>query len=161
MVQKFRIEKATRESDFEAIRNVYYRTWITSYKGIVSQKFLDSIKKEVLWHPEKRWQSTFVAMSDNNEIIGVCSYGPARKKSYKGFGEVYSIYVLPEWQRTGVGKALFLAALEILEANYKKLYLLVLKNNLSAQKFYQSFGFEKTTDIYHDGIFEEITFVKW
>ena len=140
-MKKFTIETINEDSDFDAITDVYYQTWRTSYKGVLSQRLLEKITDDKPWQPEKRIHNTFVAVSDDGKIVGVCSYGPSRQKDMVGFGEIYSIYVLPEWQNLGVGHALFLKALEKLESAYDEIFLVVIQQNTSAIDFYKSFGF--------------------
>lgn len=142
----YKIVRTTKTSNFEEIKNVYYQTWNYSYRGLVPNALLDNLDRENTWHPEIRWNNTLVAMTDDQKIIGVCTFGPARRKKYSGFGEIYSIYVLPTWQHHGIGQRLFQQALNLLQNEYEKMYLIVLKNNLSAQAFYELFGFEETTD---------------
>lgn len=158
----FQIVKTDQQTDFEAIKEVYFQTWNYSYIGIVPQLFLDQLDKNI-WHPEKRWNNTLVAIV-SGKIVGVCSYGPARRKKYSGFGEIYSLYVLPQYQHQGIGKKLFQGALEILEQQFNQFYLTVLRDNLTARAFYEMFGFEETDDLIADqtdyGILHEIVYCK-
>lgn len=159
----YRIVKTNRKSDFDSIRNVYYRTWTYSYVGLVPQALLDNIDPKATWHPETRLNNTLVAIQDN-KIIGVCTYGPARRPKYAGLGEIYSLYVLPEFQHHGIGQELFKQALSILEKQFDETYLIVLKNNLASRAFYELFGFQATDDLIADqtefGILHEIVYIK-
>lgn len=160
----YHIVRTSKASNFEEIKNVYYQTWNYSYRGLVPNALLDNLDKENTWHPEIRWNNTLVAVTDNQKIVGVCTFGPARRKKYRDFGEVYSLYVLPEWQHHGIGQRLFQQALNLLQKDYVQFYLVVLKNNLSARAFYELFGFEATTDCLADqteyGILHEIVYQK-
>lgn len=158
----FEIVKATQQTDFKAIKEVYYQTWNYAYIGIVPQSFLDHLTTDI-WHPEERVNNTLIA-TVNGKIVGVCTYGPARRKNYVGYGEIYSIYVLPEFQHQGIGQKLFQSALNILQKDFNKFYLIVLKDNLIAQAFYEMFGFESTEEklVEHTayGDLDEIIFTK-
>jgi len=160
----FNVIKADKNTNFDAIKKLYYQTWQYSYQGLVPEKLLNSLDENDTWHPEKRMNNTLIAVTTTGEIIGVCSYGPARKEAYAGYGEIYSLYVLPKWQHQGIGQKLFQAALDTLTTRFPKLYLLVLQNNLFAQAFYEWFGFKETNQLITDqtklGTLYEAVFVK-
>ena len=160
----YRIIKTDKDTDFEAIKKLYYQTWQYSYQGLVPEKLLNNLSENDTWHPEKRINNTLIAITGDGEIIGVCSYGPARKEAYSDYGEIYSLYVLPQWQHQGVGQKLFQSTLDILSKKFSKLYLLVLQNNLSAQAFYEWFGFKETNQLFTDqtkfGTLKETVFAK-
>lgn len=108
--------------------------------------------------------NTVIALNDNQKIIGVCSFGPARRKKYANFGEIYTLYVLPEFQHQGIGKKLFQTALNNLSAKFVDFYLIVLKNNLPSRAFYEMFGFKASNDLMADqtkyGLLHEIVYTK-
>lgn len=145
----YKIIKTDHSTNFESIKELYYQTWTFSYADLVPQDFLNQLDKSI-WHPEKRWNNTLIAVTPDNQIISVCSYGPARKKQYIGYGEIYSLYILPHYQHLGIGQKLFQSVLTILEQEYKKIYLIVLKNNLAAQGFYEKFDFQRLNILLKD-----------
>ncbi len=58
-------------------------------------------------------------------------------------GEVFALYVLPEYHGTGVGRQLMDAALGALDA-YPKVCLWAVKGNGRAVRFYEKCGFHLT-----------------
>lgn len=158
-----RIQVATPNSDFAAIRQVYYTTWQVAYRDLIPASFLKQLSP-ASWHPERRWQNTFLAIDDIAGIVGVCSYGPARMAERAGWGELYSIYVLPAYQRQHVGERLLNAALKELDVTYVNDYVRVLDNNHAAQAFYRRFGFTETKTILEDatkfGTIRELVMVR-
>ena len=57
-------------------------------------------------------------------------------------GEVYALYVAPDWWSTGTGRSLMAAALTALsEAGYRRAVLWVLAGNARARRFYERAGF--------------------
>jgi ribosomal protein S18 acetylase RimI-like enzyme len=81
----------------------------------------------------------FVA-TDNGRIVGFCSFGAAEGDS-GGAGEVYAIYLLPEYLGKGAGHALFDAALTALKhAGFQQAVLWVLEGNDRAVRFYEAHG---------------------
>ncbi|MDE3283799.1 GNAT family N-acetyltransferase [Lacticaseibacillus parahuelsenbergensis] len=143
------IVKATPKTDFAAVSRVYYDTWQSAYRHLIPAGFLRQLTP-ASWHPEKRWQNTFLAITGSEEIVGVCSFGHARMADYAGWGELYSLYVLPQFQRQHVGSQLIEHALKRLSQTYANNYVRVLNNNLAAQKFYLKFGFKKTDTVLED-----------
>lgn len=138
------IQSANAKTNFDAIRKVYWQTWMTTYRGLVPSAVLNQLTPAV-WHPEKRWRNTQLALNEEGEIIGVCSYDPARLAQFADWGELYSIYILPAYQHQGVGQRLMAQALSTLRQKYQHLYLEVLVTNIDAQHFYTRLGFCRTT----------------
>lgn len=149
MTAKVKVIEATASSDFDAIRQVYYVTWQDAYHGLISDDFLAHLSP-ASWHPERRWQDTLLAVDDKDKIVGVCRFGAARLPDFNGGGELYSIYVLPQFQHTGVGGVMMTRAIQRLHEKFDQFYIRVLDNNVSAQKFYQHFGFSVTDQIMED-----------
>lgn len=141
------IRVATPADDFEAISRIYARSWKAAYKGIVPQDYLDEL-------PETRWagflnqrpESTLVLLEDGR-YIGTSGFGAARDDARPGWGEVFSIYLLPEYFGKGYGKPLLSGALDALHGQgFKQVYLWVLEENARARAFYEKCGFWPTED---------------
>lgn len=104
---KLEIRYITKSDDRLAISKVYEESWKYIYKGIVPQDYLDSI-------PEGQWASHIeqadrknLAMVQDGTIIGTSGFGKSRMAEMVGFGEIISIYFLPEYMGKGYGRALF------------------------------------------------------
>ncbi|RRK09671.1 GNAT family N-acetyltransferase [Lactiplantibacillus garii] len=143
METSYQIFSARSDSDFAAIRQLYYDTWQSAYRNLIPASFLAQLSPQT-WHPEQRWQNTMLAQDQQRRLVGVCSFGPARLAEFTGWGELYSIYVAPEYQNLGVGHQLLQQGVARLRASYERIYLLVLANNVAAQRFYQHLGFRDT-----------------
>lgn len=161
-MKNYVIKRTYGATDFNAVKEVYYQTWQHCYKNLIPQEYLDNLTKDV-WEPETRIGNSYIAVSDENKIIGTVAYGAARNANYPSYGEIYSIYILPEWQNTGVGKALLTKALDKMSKKFDKIYLAVFSKNIQAQKFYETFNFHKTDHIIKNktpyGTFEETIYV--
>ncbi|WP_047998666.1 GNAT family N-acetyltransferase [Lactiplantibacillus herbarum] len=149
MTHDYQIVNARANSDFNEIRQLYYDTWQSAYRNLLPISYLQQLTPAT-WHPERRWQNMLLATTMSGKVIGVCSFGPARHAARTGCGELYSIYVQADYQSLGVGRQLIEQALQRLQRNFTQIYLLVLADNVRAQRFYQRCGFQDTRQIYVD-----------
>jgi len=76
--------------------------------------------------------------------VGFVIFGPCRDEDAKrGQGEVYALYVEPEWWSAGVGRALLSHAQHALRAlGFRDASLWVLESNERARRFYQVAGWQ-------------------
>jgi GNAT superfamily N-acetyltransferase/REP element-mobilizing transposase RayT len=136
------IRKTIEIDDFDAISRIYALSWKTAYKNIVPQQYLDEL-------PENRWSDVlrnssydnFVMIKDG-EYIGTSGVCPAKDEEMSGWGEIMSIYLLPEYFGKGYGKPLLDNSISaLLNMGYDKIYLWVLEKNTMARRFYEKNGF--------------------
>ena len=67
------------------------------------------------------------------------SYGKSRNEEYPESGEIYSIYILEEYQGLGLGKKLFMIGInELINEGYNTMILNVLNGN-NTIKFYEKY----------------------
>ncbi|WP_125711018.1 GNAT family N-acetyltransferase [Lacticaseibacillus porcinae] len=132
------IKPATATENWDAVAQLYFNTWQVAYRELLPQSFLQQLTPAT-WQPQKRWQHTILAWS-NAQIIGIVTAGPARDEHFATFGELYSLYVLPNFQHRGIGTQLLHAGLHLID-HFPQQYLGVLVNNLPAQQLYASVGF--------------------
>ncbi|MFD1550385.1 GNAT family N-acetyltransferase [Levilactobacillus fuyuanensis] len=135
-----KIRKAHRDDDFQAVAQLYLDVWRATYVQLLPAAFLAQLTTNT-WHPERRWQETWVAFDDRGKLIGSCAAGPAREQGCEDWGEVYSIYIHPNQQHQGVGHQLMAAALTTLQGSFTQVYVEVLATNQSARDFYRQIGF--------------------
>ncbi|MBC2575244.1 GNAT family N-acetyltransferase [Peptostreptococcus canis] len=135
------------------ISRIYEESWRYAYKGIIPQSYLDAI-------PEGQWVNNFdisgwytMVCVENGEYIGTSSFCKSRFEQYFDFGEIISIYFLPNYIRKGYGKKLLEAVMsELNKQGFKEIFLWVLEENYNARKFYEKFGFKCTGDYLEDNI---------
>lgn len=128
--------------DIFAVSHIYEESWKWAYRGIVPQSYLDSIPAGS-WAPSlSDFGRKTLVMLEGETYIGTSSYCEARLSDFAGFGEIVSIYLLPEYAGRGYGRKLLSAAVdELAELGYQDIYLWVLEENHRARDFYQKFGF--------------------
>ena len=131
-----------------AIANIYVQSWKVAYQGIVPQDFLDKLNGEGWTNFLRGGQcESYVAIDGNRKYIGTASICPAREENKAGWGELVSLYLLPEAFGKGYAAPLFCAAIEgLFQMGYEQAYLWVLEENLRAQRFYEKHGFRKSDD---------------
>ena len=88
------------------ISSIYENSWKYAYKDIIQQDYLDSI-------PEGRWAKGInregmrnLVVTDNNKYVGTAGFCRSRWEKYSDYGELVSIYFLPEYIGKGYGKHL-------------------------------------------------------
>ena len=149
-MENLKIEIATLE-DAEGILNVQRNTWLCVYPntehGISKQDIQEKIDgfelkwwKKIASSNNKTGKRVWVAKL-NNETVG---FGGAMKEGE--MNRLTSIYVLPNCQRKGVGKALIEEILKFL-GEEKPIVIEVVSYNDKAINFYKKFGFVKNRDI--------------
>lgn len=137
-----KIRYITPEDRLEEISNVYEKSWRYAYQNIIPQSYLDSI-------PAGSWADNInrdgrknIVMVEKDTIIGTSSFGRSRWEHYENYGEIISIYFLPEYIGKGYGKELLARAIEELRLlGFDRILLWVLEENDRARKFYERYGF--------------------
>jgi GNAT superfamily N-acetyltransferase len=137
-MKNFRFRKANLQ-DSPGLAYVHVHSWRTTYKGIVSENYLQSLSIE---EREQKWvqilsgtHHTYVCELDDGKIIGFVSFGKERSGEYEG--ELYAIYLLEEYQGKGIGKELLkIAATRLKEQGYNSMWIWVLKENPSKHFYY-------------------------
>lgn len=138
-----KIRFMNEHDDRYAISHVYEASWKSAYKDIVPQAYLDSI-------PEGHWVTVLddpawhtLIMLDGEKVVGTSSYCSSRFLDMNGWGEIISVYLLPDYCGKGYGKQLLQSAIDgLVQMGYEDIFLWVLEDNIRARRFYQSYGFE-------------------
>lgn len=144
------IRKGTLD-DVKDISRIYALSWKSAYKGIVPQAYLDELKED-FWIPAfSAWLKKDIIsvqlILDNGITVGCIAYGKSRDKSLPNWGEIVSIYLLPEYFGKRYGDKLLKCALSDLEkSGYRNIYLWVLKENQRARSFYEKNRFQCYND---------------
>ena len=142
---KWNIEKS-KKNDCKALVEFITKTWNETYRGIVNDEFLDSLKKT----EEKRYNSFINYFDEKNnikyiikkdsKIIAFLKLIEGREEKDKKYIELQSLYVLKEYQNNGIGKRLIQKAFEeSKKLGYKKMFIGCLEENKS-NEFYKKMG---------------------
>jgi len=112
---------------------------------MLSSDFLNSLSEDHQRHRHDRALAGGgvvyrVATTHDDEVIGFASGGPSRYPNFAEQNELYAIYLLPAFQRRGIGRRLFGSVTAALAASGRKgLYLTALSVNPN-KAFYAKLG---------------------
>jgi ribosomal protein S18 acetylase RimI-like enzyme len=149
----FTIAKAT-VADSRDIARVYVDTWRATYPGMLPDRVLVGMSSERqstdwLWLIRNRSQSVpvLVARVPGVGVVGFTSCGPSRAADRLKVGplaniagEVFTLYVKPDFQNQGIGRRLLSGSFAALrERNYAGAFLWVLSHSPS-RFFYERVG---------------------
>lgn len=133
--------------NFEEIGGIYVKSWRAAYAGIVPDAYLASLTADGWADALAKGTYASFVLVEEGRYIGVSSISPARDEHLRGWGELASIYLLPEYVGAGCGKLLFDHSVRALrQAGFTKLYLWVLEENLRARRFYEKQGFSPSDE---------------
>lgn len=118
---------------------VHWKCWQDIYPGLVSQEYLEKFTLEKSEEKAFQWRDNILVAKDGDRVVGFVGCGQHGPED-PDTGEVFALYVLPEYQGTGVGQRLMDAALDKLSA-CPHLCLWAVKGNERAIRFYEKNGF--------------------
>jgi GNAT superfamily N-acetyltransferase len=140
------IRDATVE-DADGIARVHVTAWQETYRGLMSDEFLDRLSVE---QRAKRWKQTLsdpadvyhrvIVAGNDNEIVGFANYGKNRSDDAEYRGELFAIYVLKKFQGQGIGRELVKRVAQgLLAQDISSMLVWVLAKN-PYRRFYESLG---------------------
>ena len=135
-------------ADAAGIARVHVETWRAAYAGIVPDAVLAGLSIE---QRTQRWQESianlpadhycFVAAAGDGQVVGFASGGPELREDPYYKGELYALYVLPQYQGRGMGRALLQAgAAWLRQRGFSNMLIWVLKDNQAGRAFYAALG---------------------
>lgn len=130
--------------DARGIAEVHVDSWLSTYRSIVPDDYLDSLtyeSREQSWQRGLAQEGIFVAEDASGKIIEFATGGKERSGDYPDVeGEVYAIYLLKDLQSKGTGRTLTAAvAADLLEKGMSSMLVWVLADNPS-RGFYERMG---------------------
>ncbi len=145
-----RIKKMETEEEIRGKAFVHWSSWHEAYPGMVSDAYLEKLSLEVCEKIAFQWPDDILIAKSGEKVVGFIGCGLSREE--ENCGEVFALYLLPEYYGKGVGLQLMAAALEYLD-RYPKTGLWVLKENRRAIRFYEKCGFIATgKEIYNKNV---------
>jgi GNAT superfamily N-acetyltransferase len=132
-------------ADAEAIERIRIETWRATYRGLLPDALIDQLQPNV---ERRRERLRSLSPSDLNfvaeeglKVVGYAFAGPERSQDREYPGEVYAIYVLPDMQGKGHGRALIReCARELAARGMTAMVIWVLRENQIGRGFYERLG---------------------
>jgi ribosomal protein S18 acetylase RimI-like enzyme len=140
--------RRARESDAPGIAAVHVRVWQQAYRDQLPRAYLNALSvadRERFWsnelHVLPMERRPWVAESQGG-IVGFAVAGAARDHDLTSdTGEVYAIYVLPDYWERGLGCNLLIhCERDLIGHGYQQAVLWVLTSNAHARGFYEACG---------------------
>jgi L-amino acid N-acyltransferase YncA len=132
------------DNDVPAIADIYNNNWETTYRNLLPDSFLDGMTRE---HSIDKWlkhirtssHGGFVALNENNQVIGFSAYKPY--PDLENCILLDSLHITASAQGKGIGKALILAIGKYaFTSGYKKMAICIIKGNDRAEGIYTHLG---------------------
>ena len=141
--------RAARPDDALGMAKVHVDTWRATYPGVVPADFLEDLSypstaagwQKAITEIKSPGEAILVAENEALEIVGITSCGPERSQDPLYQGEIYVLYVLPEYQGQGIGRRLVAACAQHLlhQLGVETLLVWVVAEN-PYRRFYESLG---------------------
>ena len=136
--------RRAKPSDAPAVAETHDDAWRTAYQGIIPGNELDKLisrRGPDWWDSAIRKGSRITLLQFGDKVAGYSNYGRNRARSLFYEGEVYELYLRPEYQGLGFGRRLFNAARKDLQqSGLRSLVVWALSDNEPAVSFYRSMG---------------------
>jgi len=114
--------RVARPKDAAEVARIYIESWHDTYPAVLSRNLLCAMTlpgQTARWQAAIRMQKSetvLVAEDPRAGIVAMASLGPARDRSLGYDGEIYTLYVDPNYFGRGVGRVLLNGAFAVLRA---------------------------------------------
>lgn len=139
----FDIRPAEHRDAF-AIAGIHASAWENAYSGIIPHKTLNGMiarRGESWWKQAVRSSNSVLLAEVGGKPAGYATLGRNRTRQLAQQGEIYELYLQPEYQGLGFGGYLFAAARARLhDFGMKGIVVWALEDNSRALGFYEALG---------------------
>ena len=140
------IIRRREQKDCYDIAHVVTVAWQETYRGIVNDEFLDNLSI----NEEERGEKSFNNFDENDnhkfvlevdgKVVGFINVGITDDIEYENQGEIFALYIIPEYQGKGYGSELIKYGIdELKRLGCSKMIIGCLKDN-SYNQFYKHIG---------------------
>ena len=123
---------------------MHHLAWQGAYAGIIPHRALTAMinrRGRAWWANAIQRAATVLVIEIGGRIAGYATVGRNRARELPQQGEIYELYLRPEYQGIGLGTRLFAAAREKLAAHgLKGVVVWALEDNENALAFYAGAG---------------------
>jgi ribosomal protein S18 acetylase RimI-like enzyme len=136
--------RRAKTTDAAALAEAHDRAWRTAYQGIIPGNELEKLisrRGPAWWEQAIRKGSRITVLQFGDCVAGYANYGRNRARSLFYDGEIYELYLRPEFQGLGFGRRLFAAARkDLIQSGLRSLIVWALSDNDTAAEFYRALG---------------------
>jgi len=136
--------RLARADDAASIAEVHDLAWRNAYRGLIPGRELERMVERRgprWWRNAIDRKTRIVVLSFGKIIAGYATYGRNRAASLPYHGEIFELYIRPEFQGLGFGRRLFTAVRRDLAGHeVRTLVVWALADNERACSFYRRLG---------------------
>ena len=136
--------RRAKPSDAPAIAAAHDDAWRGAYQGIIPGPELEKLinrRGPLWWDSAIRKGSRIAVLAFGECVAGYANYGRNRARSLYYDGEIYELYLRPEFQGLGFGHKLFSSVRrDLAQSDLNSLVIWALSDNEPAVRFYRSLG---------------------
>ena len=136
--------RPAKAADAAAVASTHDEAWRSAYQGIIPGAELEKLinrRGPQWWDSAIRKGSRVSVLVFGDKVAGYANYGRNRARSLHFEGEIYELYLRPEFQGLGFGRRLFTAARrDLLQSGLKSMVIWALSDNDPATEFYRALG---------------------
>jgi len=136
--------RRAKSSDATAIASTHDEAWRAAYQGIIPGPELDKLinrRGANWWDSAIRKGSRISILGFGDIVAGYANYGRNRARSLYYDGEIYELYLRPEFQGLGFGHKLFSSVRrDLTQSGLQSMVVWALSDNSPALAFYRALG---------------------
>jgi ribosomal protein S18 acetylase RimI-like enzyme len=136
--------RRAKASDASAVAETHDESWRIAYQGIIPGRELEKLiarRGPDWWDRAIRKGSRISILGFGDKVAGYANFGRNRARSLFYDGEIYELYLRPEYQGLGFGRRLFTSARrDLAQSGMKSLVVWALSDNEPAVEFYRALG---------------------
>ena len=162
--------RAATPDDAGAIADINVRSWRHAYRGIIPDSYLAALDEAAIARRVAdvvRGGSATILVAASPEVRGFSWMSPSRDDDAPPeTAEIIAIYVDPQHERRGIGRALACASCDVARSQgFTRIALWVFDENASARAFYEALEFApdgrtKTTSHWGGVPIREVRYVR-
>lgn len=136
--------RRAKPADATAVAEAHDEAWRTAYRGIIPGAELEKLisrRGPLWWESAIRKGSRVALLIFGDQVAGYANYGRNRARSLTYDGEIYELYLKPEFQGLGFGRRLFASSRrDLAQSGLRSLVVWALSDNEAAVEFYRAIG---------------------
>ena len=157
--------RRAKPSDAMAVAATHDEAWRGAYQGVIPGPELDKLinrRGPQWWDSAIRKGSRIAVLAFGDTIAGYANYGRNRARSLTYDGEIYELYLRPEYQGVGFGRRLFTSSRrDLAQSGMKSVVLWALSDNEPAVEFYRALGGQavaRSSEKFGDKMLDKVAF---